>query len=137
MSLKNKILIYNRKKIEDHRGWFLKVIDGKETNLPMHTGEVYITVATPNQSKGGHYHPVANEWFTMIKGECLVELVDMDSKETLNIILSESDPKTIYIPSNVAHNFINTSDREFILLAYSDQLFDPADTILYQFNSTL
>ena len=133
MSLADKIIVYNRNKIEDHRGWFLKVINGKETNLPAHTGEIYITVATPNQSKGGHYHPIANEWFTLIKGECLLELVDMQTKESLTISLSENDPKTIYVPNNIAHNFKNTADSEFILLAYSDELFDPADTILYPF----
>lgn len=134
MSLVEKIIIYNRNKIEDHRGWFLKVINGKETNLPNRTGEIYITVATPNQSKGGHYHPVANEWFTLIKGECLLELVDIDLKETHTMSLSENDPKTVYVPNNIAHNFKNTGNKEFILLAYSDQLFDPIDTILFQFD---
>lgn len=133
MSLDDKIIVYNRNKIEDHRGWFLKVINGKERNLPAHTGEIYITVAAPNQSKGGHYHPVANEWFTLIKGECTLELVDVASKETLAISLSENDPKTIYVPNNIAHNFKNTADKEFILLAYSDELFNPADTILFHF----
>lgn len=133
MSLADKIIVYNRNKITDYRGWFLKVINGKETNLPNHTGEIYITVATPNQSKGGHYHPVANEWFALIKGECTLELVDIDSNESLHIALSENDPKTVYVPNNIAHNFRNTADREFILLAYSDELFDPIDTIPFSF----
>ena len=134
MSLADKIIIYNRNKIEDHRGWFLKVINGKETHLPAHTGEVYVTVATPNQSKGGHYHPVANEWFTLIKGECTLELVDVASTETFNIFLSENEPKTIYVPNAIAHNFRNTADKDFILLAYSDQLYEPLDTVLYPFD---
>ncbi|MBU3661366.1 MAG: hypothetical protein FGM14_15970 [Flavobacteriales bacterium] len=131
--IKNKIQVIERKKIQDHRGWFLKVIDGKEDNLPNMTGEFYITVATPNQSKGGHYHPIANEWFTLIKGECILELVDVETKEYYEIQLSENDPKTIYVPKKIAHNFKNSANSEFILLAYSDVLYDPNDTIMYAF----
>ncbi|MFV8465643.1 WxcM-like domain-containing protein [Flavobacterium sp. LB1P62] len=129
----DKITIIERKKIEDHRGWFLKVINGKEDNLPSATGEFYVTVATPNQSKGGHYHLISKEWFTLIKGECLLELVDVETKEYVSIPLSEKEPKTIYVPNNIAHNFKNTDDTEFILLAYSDILYDPNDTISFEF----
>lgn len=131
--IKDKIQIIERRKIEDDRGWFLKVINGKEDNLPNATGEFYVTVATPNQAKGGHYHPVAKEWFTLIKGECLLELVDIETKEYDTIKLSENDPKTIYVPNDIAHNFKNTADSEFILLAYSDILYDPNDTIPFPF----
>ena len=38
---------------------------------------------------------------------------------------------TVFIPNNVAHIVINNSDKDFILLAYTDKLYDPADTIAY------
>lgn len=134
MSLSEKIISYKRKKIEDSRGWFLKVINGAESNLPRHTGEVYLTMATPGQMKGGHYHPLANEWFTLITGECILKLEDMETQERKEIHLNANDPVTIYVPSGIAHAFFNTSEeKDFILMAYSDQLFDPADTIQVEF----
>lgn len=131
MSLVSKIKIIERKKQEDSRGWFLKVLTGKEENLPSYTGEIYLTNAAPNASKGGHYHNEANEWFTLITGECEAKLVDLATGERLSIQLSEFSPKTIYIPASIAHIFINKSNRDFILLAYTDQLYNPKDTIMF------
>jgi dTDP-4-dehydrorhamnose 3,5-epimerase-like enzyme len=131
MDLLSKVKIIERKKIEDSRGWFLKVINGLEDHLPNYTGEVYLTNAKPGETKGGHYHEKANEWFTLITGECELKMVDIISGEKLTFFLSSDIPKTIYVPSNIAHIFINKSTADFILLAYSDQLFEPNDTIIF------
>jgi dTDP-4-dehydrorhamnose 3,5-epimerase-like enzyme len=132
MNLEAKIKIIERKKIEDSRGWFLKVINGLEDNLPPYTGEVYVTNATPGEAKGGHYHEKANEWFTLIFGQCEVKLVDLKTGEKLSLQLQSESPITLYIPSNIAHVFINNGDGEFILLAYSDRLYQQEDTIMFQ-----
>lgn len=133
--LKNKIFFIPRRKIEDNRGYFYKVIDGKEVGLPAYTGEVYLTMAKPKEAKGGHFHPLANEWFTLLHGSCLVRLVDMATQEKLDLHLSGDQCETIFIPNNVAHIFINESPtKEFLLLAYTDQLYNPSDTILYNFD---
>ena len=134
MSLSERIIIYKRNKIEDSRGWFLKAITGKESNLPQSTGEVYVTMATPEQMKGGHYHPLANEWFTLITGECVLKLINPETKERLDIFLNANESQTIYVPCGIAHAFFNSSSvNDFILLAYSDQLYNPADTITFAF----
>lgn len=131
MSLNNKIKSIPRRLISDDRGWFIKVIDGKEEGLPAYTGEVYLTNASPGQAKGGHYHEKANEWFTLITGDCELKIVDILTGEKKTLFLSSSKSETIYIPSNIAHVFINNSSVDFILLAYSDQLFVPEDTIMF------
>lgn len=44
MTLRDKIQIIPRRLLVDDRGWFLKVITGKENGLPPYTGEVYLTM---------------------------------------------------------------------------------------------
>lgn len=130
-SVSKKIKVIGRNKIVDSRGWFLKVINGYEENLPTSTGEVYLTCAKSGESKGGHYHPIANEWFTLVTGECILKLVDIETNDKMEIVLDDINPQTIFVPNNIAHIFENTANDDFILLAYSDLLYNPLDTIPY------
>ena len=129
----DKVHIINRRLIADDRGWFLKAITGIEEGIPSHTGEVYLTMGKPGQAKGGHYHPKAVEWFTIIEGSAILKLEDMEPHETREIEMSLEKAITIFIPNNVAHIVVNNSDENFILLAYTDRLYDPADTIAHKF----
>jgi dTDP-4-dehydrorhamnose 3,5-epimerase-like enzyme len=138
MSLLSKIKIIERKKIEDSRGWFLKVINGVEEGL-LKSGnfEIYLTKSIGGFSKGGHYHNIANEWFTAIEGSCSLYLIDVLSGEELIISLNANKPRTVYVPSNVAHLFESQDENDFLVLAYTDTLFDPRDTISYTFGKEL
>lgn len=131
MSQIEKVRIIPRRLISDDRGWFLKAITGTEEYIPSHTGEVYLTMGKPGQAKGGHYHPEALEWFTVIEGEAILKLEDMDTHERRNIEMSLDKAISVFIPNNVAHVVVNNSDKDFILLAYTDKLYDPKDTIPY------
>lgn len=127
------VTIINRKLIKDDRGWFLKAITGTEAEIPSHTGEIYLTMGKPGQAKGGHYHPVAVEWFTLIQGSAILKLEDVESHEKWEIEMSLEKAITVFIPNNVAHVVVNNSnDKDFILLAYTDKLYDPEDTIAYK-----
>jgi dTDP-4-dehydrorhamnose 3,5-epimerase-like enzyme len=131
--LQDKIKIIPRRLIQDERGWFLKVITGQEEHLPNHTGEVYLTMGKPGQAKGGHYHPYAIEWFTVISGSAVLYLEDVNTKERMDIELSFKEPATVFVPNQIAHLFVNKEDVDFVLLAYTDLLYDPKDTIAYNF----
>ena len=131
-SLKERVAIIQRKLIADDRGWFLKAITGTEKDIPSHTGEVYLTMGKPGQAKGGHYHPEALEWFTIIEGNAVLKLEDIETHERLDIPMSLDKVITVFIPNNVAHIVVNNSDKDFILLAYTDKLYDPKDTIVYE-----
>lgn len=131
-TLKERAIIIQRKLIADDRGWFLKAITGTEKNIPSHTGEVYLTMGKPGQAKGGHYHPEALEWFTIIEGSAILKLEDIETHERLDIPMSLDKAITVFIPNNVAHIVVNDSDNDFILLAYTDKLYDPKDTIAYE-----
>jgi dTDP-4-dehydrorhamnose 3,5-epimerase-like enzyme len=132
VKLKDKIAIIERKKLGDSRGWFMKVIDGKEEGLPDHTGEIYLTYASgKGQVRGNHYHNKAKEWFILLQGKAELKLMDMNTEEVITIELSGNKSKTIVIPPNIAHAFLNTEEEPFLLLAYTDELYDPVDTIPY------
>lgn len=127
----DKVHIIQRRLIADDRGWFLKAVTGTEVNIPSHTGEVYLTMGKPGQSKGGHFHPEAVEWFTIIEGSAILKLEDMVTHEKKTIEMSLEKAITVFIPNNVAHVVVNNSNRDFILLAYTDKFYDPKDTIAY------
>ncbi len=129
--LKDLIEMIPRNLIKDERGWFLKVINGKEKGLSRFTGEVYLTCGTENQIKGLHYHERANEWFTLIVGVADLKLEDVHSGEKLTIRLNSATPVTIYIPPFIAHAIQSVSSEGFILCAYTDLSYDPQDTIKY------
>ncbi len=131
-TLSERCRIINRRLISDNRGWFLKAITGTEENIPNHTGEVYLTMGSPGQSKGGHYHPQAFEWFTLIAGSAVLKLEDIFTHEQHEIEMSLEKAITVFIPNNVAHLVVNNSNENFILLAYTDRLYDPKDTIEYK-----
>ena len=126
----------SRNKIFDQRGWFLKIINGKEIDLNPKIGEFYVTVAKPNQSRGGHFHRMANEWFTLLSGQCKLMLFDVNNNKSKEIILCEKKPETIYVPAHIAHLFINISNSDFTLLAYSDIVYNPNDTISHDFGAS-
>ena len=131
MSQIEKVRVIPRLLISDDRGWFLKAITGTEEDIPSHTGEVYLTMGKPGQAKGGHYHPEALEWFTVIQGEAILKLEDIETHERRDIPMSLDKAISVFIPNNVAHTVVNNSDKDFILLAYTDKLYDPKDTISY------
>lgn len=132
MSLLDRIQLIPRKLLADERGWFLKVIEGTEAGLPPHTGEVYLTMALPGQSRGGHYHNKAQEWFTVVQGSAVAWLRDMATGESQEFKLIASEPLTLYVPPGIAHTFQNVirPAEPMILVAYSDRPYDLADTIL-------
>ena len=55
----------------------------------------------------------------------------METHENRDIEMSLDKAITVFIPNNVAHIVVNNSDKDFILLAYTDKLYDPKDTIPY------
>ena len=71
------------------------------------------------------------EWFTIIEGSAILKLEDIKTHERKDIEMSLEKAITVFIPNNVAHVVVNNSDKDFILLAYTDRLYDPNDTVQY------
>lgn len=130
-SLLDKIQILDRKFIGDTRGWFFKIITGEEDFIQSHVGEVYLVSAVSGESRGGHYHEVALEWFTLIEGKADLVLEDIRTNEKLTLSLDKDNPITIMVPQFVAHRFDNNSDKSFIVVAYTNVQFNKEDTIQF------
>ena len=134
MRLIDQMRFIARCKLSDERGWFLKVIDGTEADIPAHVGEVYLTHALPGQARGNHYHPQTAEWFTLIEGRARLQVEDPASGECGEWWLDAGEPQTVYMPAGLAHVFVNAADAPapFLLLAYAANRYDPADTIAFE-----
>jgi len=132
MLLRNRIKVIPRERLVDKRGWFVKVINGKESHLSSDIGEIYSILANPGETRANHYHDLAQEWFTLIQGKAELQLEDIYTKEKICLCLDSDNPQTIFVPNKIAHSFINHARDPFILIAYSDQQYDPADTIPYE-----
>lgn len=115
----------------DARGWFLKVINGLEENLPSGTGEVYLTMAMPGHVRGNHYHKQTAEWFTVVSGKAHFKLYDPTTNKARELWLDAATPATIYVPAGIAHAFKNPAEAEEIMLlvAYADRIYDAEDTV--------
>lgn len=131
MSTLADVRLIPRQRLDDPRGWFLKVIKGDEEGLPQQTGEIYLAVADPGEVRGNHYHPCASEWFTVVLGDALLHLFDPISGERQKLALSASTPVTAYVPAGIGHAFVNPTDatQQMMIIAYADRPYDPADTI--------
>jgi dTDP-4-dehydrorhamnose 3,5-epimerase-like enzyme len=134
MNIEDKIKLIDRQKIPDSRGWFFKFLTGNEPFLSPGFGEIYFTLATSGCSRGGHYHEQAHEWFTVVSGEAIAKLKDIDSGEMLELKLDSSKPQILYVPPRIAHIFINENrSDEMLLAAYTDRKYDPLDTLQISF----
>ena len=131
MSTLADVRLIPRQRLNDPRGWFLKVFKGDEEGLPNQMGEIYLAVADPGEVRGSHYHPSASEWFTVVLGSAQLRLLDPISGERQELALSAATPVTVYVPAGIGHAFINPTDatQPMMVIAYADRPYDPADTI--------
>lgn len=55
----------------------------------------------------------------------------METHERKEIPMNLESAISVFVPNNVAHDFKNVGDTDMIILAYTDKLYDPKDTIPY------
>ncbi|RQM71071.1 cupin domain-containing protein [Aeromonas jandaei] len=125
------INIYELNKICDERGWFLKVINGTETYHEELIGDIYFVCGKGGGVRGNHYHVKTDEWFCVISGSCILYLVDVVTEEKIVLELDDVYPKMIHVPNGIAHAFVNSNEDEFTVVAFTNRIFDKADTVPY------
>ena len=117
----------------DSRGELWKLLNGTEENAPADFGEIYMVTVQPGQSRGGHYHPKANEWFTVLRGSARAVLTDPTSGKERFLELCADQPTMLFVSAGLAHSFTNTGvdGSELWISAYSDRPYDSEDTVRY------
>ena len=121
----NGVTIKNLEVKKDERGWFAEILRSNEIDNPKF-GQMYVTTATPGQTKGKHYHTRKTEWFCVIKGNGLLTLIDNESGEKQEIELGENNMVTVKIPPRVWHAIKNNQkdpsiSRPVVIIIQSDE----------------
>jgi dTDP-4-dehydrorhamnose 3,5-epimerase-like enzyme len=134
MNLLERIHVVERKFVRDARGALLKALRGDEAGLRREIGEIYVVWADAGQMRGGHYHPLTDEYFTVLEGCCRLLLADPVTGDRAELLLDAAVPHTIHVPKGIAHAFVGAvANSRFQLLAYADRPYAPEDTIAYRF----
>ena len=94
---------------------------------------MYLISAHPDESQANQYHPIAHEWFTLVEGKTLMLIEVIETEGRKEIVLDAEQPQTIFVPNNIAHTFKNISMESYILVIYTDKIYDPQDTVNYKF----
>ena len=115
------------RRLEDTRGWFVKVIQKRHLEgLPF--GEVYLSVGAPGETRANHYHERTTEWFCPAAGRGTLYLAAMQGTERMAVRMDIAAPVSVRIPPFVAHSLVADADCDLAVLAVADVEYDPADT---------
>lgn len=115
---------------KDERGWLAEVIRKEELVRNREFGQFMVTTAYPGYVKGNHYHTRKYEWYCVLKGEARLLLVENNSGEREELILSEHQLQAVRIPPHVSHAIENIGTEMMYLLVYTDEPYieEDADT---------
>ena len=112
----------------DQRGWLAEVLRRESLHPGREAfGQFFVTTAHPGISKGHHYHLRKHEWFCVIKGQALLVLEDIDTKQRTEIPMGEDNMVTVELPLKSAHAIKNIGEDMMYLLAYTDEPFNLED----------
>ena len=111
---------------KDERGFLFEIIKKRDLG-DKGFGQILLTAAKEGVEKGGHYHLRKNEWFCVIKGEGVLNLQDINTKEVKEISIEENAPVIVHIPPRIAHAIKNVGRGDLYLLVCTDEEFDPKD----------
>jgi dTDP-4-dehydrorhamnose 3,5-epimerase-like enzyme len=117
----------------DDRGYLLKAVENSFARGHSF-GEIYIVQSVPGCVRANHYHLQTTEWFVLIKGRGMLELVDPEyPQERISISLDHSKPVCVLIPPGVAHGILALGDAEMVMMAFADKRYDPSHNDTFPF----
>lgn len=104
---------------EDARGTFYEILK------TLDSGQLGISTTKPGVTRGNHYHNTKNEKFLVIKGQALIELRNIYSKEVIQYNVNGNELEIVEMIPGYTHNISNTGDEEMVLLIWANENYDP------------
>ncbi len=106
---------------KDNRGTFVEIIRSKGR------GQASFSTTNPGITRGNHFHTRKIERFSIVKGEALIQLRRIGTREVLNFNLSGAKPAFIDMPIWYTHNITNMGTYELYTTFWSNEFFNPED----------
>ncbi len=114
--------IRNIEKKVDNRGYLTEI-----TKAYVH-GQTFFSETKPGIVRGNHFHLRKVERFSVIKGEAVIRLRKIGTKEIKEYKVSGESPVFIDIPIWHTHNIENTGSTNLLTLFWTNEIFNPDDT---------
>jgi UDP-2-acetamido-2,6-beta-L-arabino-hexul-4-ose reductase len=93
-------------------------------------GQVSFSTTKPGITRGNHFHTRKIERFAVIKGNALIQLRKVGTKDILNFKLSGENPSFVDMPIWYTHNITNTGNDELYTLFWINEFYDRGMGIL-------
>lgn len=122
-----RVRVLEQRRVEDARGYLQKILMASQVGGHAPKGEVYVTAARPGEAKGNHWHRRMGEWFAVVQGEGAVHLLDPGTGARREIPCGASRPRSVYVPSGLAHAVVNTGPELLVCVAWAEGEHDPGD----------
>jgi UDP-2-acetamido-2,6-beta-L-arabino-hexul-4-ose reductase len=91
-------------------------------------GQISLLIINSGSSRGGHYHTRKEEWFCCIHGRCRLDLLDVHSKASKEMILDEMKREFIKVEPFWIHTLTNLCNaRSCNLIIVVSEEFNESD----------
>lgn len=105
----------------DERGSFVEIL--KLSN----GGQVSFSTTKPGITRGNHFHTRKIERFSVIKGDALIQLRRIGTKQVIDCFVSGSAPAFVDMPVWYTHNIINTGNEDLYTMFWINEFYSPED----------
>ncbi len=106
----------------DARGWGLTPLEAAGIGGVAFPGHLHVVSLKPGAVRGNHSHPDATEWFLICGGPAEIAWQTGTEPIRREGVSAAETPALYEVPPGVAHAIRNGSQREIIVLAFSDAL---------------
>jgi UDP-2-acetamido-2,6-beta-L-arabino-hexul-4-ose reductase len=110
---------------KDDRGTFI------ETMKLKNGGQVSFSTTKHGITRGNHFHTRKIERFAVIKGEAIIKLRKINTKEIFEFKLNGDKPSFVDMPIWFTHNITNIGNSELITLFWINEFFNPENPDTY------
>lgn len=115
----------------DYRGQLKKAAVKSMLDKGQEIEEVYVLYSEKGTVRGNHYHKKTIEYFTVLSGEALMVLGDINKNIIESKKLKADDNQTLRVEPYIVHAIKNESEEPLIVLAVSLREYNEADTDTY------